>query len=96
MLVAVRGAKLLPSGGGEGQHLLYAVVGLAIAVAAFAGNAVLPLLAIIVVGGLAVAYRDSEGPERGGFLCAGGSYCWERSRFMLGSRGMNEIVRVSK
>jgi YYY domain-containing protein len=68
VLVAVRGARLLPSGGGEGQHLLYAVVGLAIAVAAFAGNAVLPLLAVILFGALAVAYRDSDGPERAGFL----------------------------
>ncbi|HSP99777.1 MAG TPA: DUF2298 domain-containing protein [Candidatus Dormibacteraeota bacterium] len=68
VLVAARGTRLLPSGGGEGQHLLYAVVGLAIAVAAFAGNAVLPLLAILALGALAVAYRDSEGPERAGFL----------------------------
>jgi YYY domain-containing protein len=68
VLVAARGARLLPSGGGEGQHLLYAVVGLAIAVAAFAGNAVLPLLAVILFGALAVAYRDSDGPERAGFL----------------------------
>ena len=67
-LVAVRGARLLPSGGGEGQHLLYAIVGLGIAVAAFAGNAVLPLLAVILLGALAVAYRDTDGPERGGFL----------------------------
>ena len=66
--MAARGTRLLPSGGGEGQHLLYAVVGLAIAVAAFAGNAVLPLLAILAFGALAVAYRDSEGPERAGFL----------------------------
>jgi YYY domain-containing protein len=68
VLVAVRGTRLLPSGGGEGQHLLYAVVGLGIAIAAFAGNAVLPLLAVLLLGALAIAYRDSEGPERGGFL----------------------------
>lgn len=68
VLVAARGARLLPSSGGEGQHLLYAIVGLAIAVSAFAGNAVLPLLAILLAGALTVAYRDSEGPERAGFL----------------------------
>ena len=68
VLVAARGARLLPSGGGEGQHLLYAVAGLAIAIAAFAGNAVLPLMSVLLLGALAVAYRDSEGPERAGFI----------------------------
>ncbi|MFN8643637.1 MAG: DUF2298 domain-containing protein, partial [Candidatus Binatia bacterium] len=60
--------RLLPRGGGEGQHLLYAVVGLAIAIAAFAGNAVLPLMSVLALGALVIAYRDSEGPERAGFL----------------------------
>ncbi len=68
VLVAVRGARLIPSGGGEGRHLLYAVAGLAIVFAAMAGNAVLPLLAVLVIGAFAIAYRDSEGPERAGFL----------------------------
>jgi YYY domain-containing protein len=68
VLVAVRGARLIPSGGGEGQHLMYAVVGLAIVFAAMAGNAVLPLLAVLVLGAFAIAYYDSSGAERAGFL----------------------------
>jgi len=68
VLIAVRGVRLLPTGGGEGQHLLYAVVALALIFAAVGGNAVLPLLAILALGGLVLAYRDSDGPERAGFL----------------------------
>lgn len=68
LLVGVRAAPLIPAGGGEGRHLLYAVLGLALVASAVAGNAVLPLLALLVGGALAVAYRDSEGPERAGFL----------------------------
>jgi len=68
VLVALRALPLLPAGGGEGRHLAYAVGGLAIALAAIAGNGVLPLLALLAFGALAVAYRDAEGRERAGFL----------------------------
>ncbi len=68
VLVAVRGFRLLPTGGGEGGHLMYALAAAAIALAAIAGNAVLPLLVVLLLGALAIAYRDSEGPERAGFL----------------------------
>ena len=68
LLIAVRAVRLLPTGGGEGRHLAYAVAGLALIFAAVAGNAVLPLLALLALGGLFIAYRDSEGAERAGFL----------------------------
>lgn len=68
LLVALRALPLIPAGGGEGRHLAYAVGGFAIALAAFAGNGVLPLLALLALGALAVAYRDAEGSERAGFL----------------------------
>ena len=54
--------------GGEGRHLAIAAAGLALVFAAMAGNAVLPLLVVLVVGALAVAYGDSDGEERAGFL----------------------------
>ncbi len=67
VLVAARCAPRLPSRG-EGRHLAYAVAGLAIVLAAIAGNAVLPLLALLVVGALALAYADDASNERAGFL----------------------------
>ena len=68
LLVCARAWPLLPSAGGEGRHLAIAVVVFAIVLAAIAGNAVLPLLAALAAGALVVAYRDSEGEERAGFL----------------------------
>jgi YYY domain-containing protein len=56
------------SAGGEGRHLLIAVAGLALVFAAFAGNAVLPLLALLLAVALVAAYRGSDGPERAGYL----------------------------
>jgi YYY domain-containing protein len=53
---------------GEGRHLAAAAAGLAFVFALIAGNAVLPLLALLVAGAFAVAYRGSEGAERAGFL----------------------------
>jgi YYY domain-containing protein len=54
--------------GGEGRHLALAGVGLALVAAIIAGNAVLPLLALLLAGAFVIAYRDSEGEERAGFL----------------------------
>ncbi|MGH7787537.1 MAG: DUF2298 domain-containing protein [Candidatus Binatia bacterium] len=72
LLVAVEGWQLLPSkpaeGSGEGRHLAVAVAGLAIVFAAFAGNAVLPLLSVLLAAALWVAYRGSEGEARAGYL----------------------------
>ena len=56
------------SAGGEGRHLAIAAAGLAFVFALIAGNAVLPLLALLVAGAFWLAYRDSEGEERAGFL----------------------------
>ena len=56
-----------PSGGGEGRHLAIAAAGLAIVFAAIAGNAVLPLLALLLGGALVVAYWGSDGEERAGY-----------------------------
>jgi YYY domain-containing protein len=70
VLVATRGAPRLPSSG-EGRHLAYAVAGLAIVLAAIAGNAVLPLLALLLAGAVALAYGDGDedaANERAGFL----------------------------
>ncbi len=68
VLVARRAWALMPSGGGEGRHLGIAAAGLAILFAAIAGNAVLPLLALLLAAALVVAYRGSEGEERAGYL----------------------------
>jgi YYY domain-containing protein len=68
VLVGARAWALLPRGGGEGRHLAIAVGVLAIVFTGMAGNAVLPLLALLLGGALAIAYRDSEGEERAGFL----------------------------
>jgi YYY domain-containing protein len=68
LLVCTRAWALLPSGGGEGRHLAIAAAGLLIVFAAIAGNAVLPLLAVLLVGALAVAYGGSAGEERAGYL----------------------------
>ncbi|MGD9762690.1 MAG: DUF2298 domain-containing protein [Candidatus Binatia bacterium] len=74
LLVAVRAAPLLPSTG-EGRHLGLAMAGLAIVLAAIAGNAVLPLLALLVGGALALAYAGDDPSERKGYLliAAGGA-----------------------
>ena len=68
VLVGTRAWELIPSGGGEGRHLAIAAAGLAIVFAAIAGNAVLPLLAVLLIGALAVAYAGSEGTERALYL----------------------------
>ena len=68
LLVGTRAWTLVPSGGGEGRHLAIAAAGLLFVFAAIAGNAVLPLLAVLLVGALAVAYGGSEGEERAGYL----------------------------
>src|SRR5262245_26276975 len=62
------GRAAATEGGGEGRHLALAAAALALVFAAIAGNAVLPLLTLLLVGALVVAYRDSEGEERAGFL----------------------------
>jgi YYY domain-containing protein len=54
--------------GGEGRHLAIAAAGLAFVFALIAGNAVLPLLALLSALALWVAYQDSDGEERAGFL----------------------------
>lgn len=78
VLVATRAWRLWRSGaeqrgdaaetGGEGRHLALAAAALGFVFAAIAGNAVLPLLTLLLIGALLVAYRDSEGEERAGFL----------------------------
>jgi YYY domain-containing protein len=68
VLVAARAWPLVPSGGGEGRHLAIAAAALAIVFAAVAGNAVLPLLAIVLIGALVVAYRGADLEERAGYL----------------------------
>lgn len=56
------------SGGGEGRHLAIAAAGLAFVFTMMAGNAVLPLLTLLIGLALWVAYQDSDGEERAGFL----------------------------
>jgi YYY domain-containing protein len=68
LLVGVRAWELLPRGGGEGRHLAIAAAGLAIVFAAIAGNAVLPLLAALLLGALMVAYRGADLEDRAGHL----------------------------
>ena len=78
VLIAARSWALIQRGrpaaaakvseGAEGRHLAIAAAGLAIVFAAIAGNAVLPLLALLLVGAFAVAYWGSDGEERAGFL----------------------------
>ena len=69
VLIAARSWALMPSGrGGEGRHLAIAAAGLAIVFAAMAGVAVLPLLALLLIGAFVVAYWGSDGEERAGLL----------------------------
>ena len=67
LLVATRLWSLVPKAG-EWGHLLFALTVLVLVFAGLAGNAVLPLLAVLLVSTLAVAYGDSAGPERAGYL----------------------------
>ena len=79
LLVAARSWELIASrhaaqadahaaGTGEGRHLAFAAGVLAIVFSAMAGNAVLPLLVILLGAALFVAYRGAEGEERAGYL----------------------------
>jgi YYY domain-containing protein len=56
------------AGSGEGRHLAVAAGALAIVFSAIAGNAVLPLLAVLLGAALFVAYRGADGEERAGYL----------------------------
>jgi len=67
VLVGVRLRPLL-SGAAEWRQLLFAAGALLILVAALAGNAVFPLLFVIVAGAMVVAYGDAGETERAGFL----------------------------
>src|SRR5262249_39159989 len=67
LLVGVRIRPLL-STAAEWRQLLFAAAALLILIAALAGNAVFPLLFVIVAGAFVVAYGDAEEPERAGFL----------------------------
>lgn len=72
LLVLVRARELTPSGGGEGRHLALAAAALAIVFAAIAGNAVLPLLAVLLAGAVVVAYRGDPAERAGSLLIAAG------------------------
>jgi YYY domain-containing protein len=61
-------APAAPRSGGEGRHLAIAAGGLAIVFSAIAGNAVLPLLTVLLLAAFVVAYWGSDGEERAGFL----------------------------
>ncbi len=71
VLLAIEGLGVLPDVP-EARHLLLALVALAIAVAALAGNAVIVLLAAFVAAALACAYGAASAPEvdpdRAGYL----------------------------
>jgi YYY domain-containing protein len=67
LLVITRAWRLLPEGN-EWRHLGAAAGVMALLVAFIAGNAVLPLLALLLVMTLLVAYAGAEGRERGGYL----------------------------
>ena len=57
-----------PSSGGESRHLVFAAAGLCIVVAMMAGNAVLPLVALLLAGAISVAYRVDQPEDRSGYL----------------------------
>jgi YYY domain-containing protein len=67
LLVGIRAITSVP-GGAEMRHLLLAAAALAAIVAAMAGNAVLPLLAVLFAATVWVAYAHAEPDERGGYL----------------------------
>jgi YYY domain-containing protein len=69
MLVATRGWTLMTKP--EARHLLVALGGFLVLGAAMAGNAVLPLLALLLAGSLAAAWGESDPRQRSGlFLVA--------------------------
>lgn len=72
LLVLVRGWELMPRGGGEGRHLLLAFAGLLIVGSVIAGNAVLPLLLILLIAALLVAYGGDLEDRAGYLLIAAG------------------------
>ena len=68
-LLAIKTWQAQPKDG-EWRHLLWAGAGLAIVFSVMAGNAVLPLLALIIGLSLAAAYRSQDSDRAGYFLIA--------------------------